>query len=40
LYDNTRPTNKSRSLWYFDPRLIWSLPAQATKLLLLPKDVV
>jgi hypothetical protein len=40
VFDNTRPTNKSHSLWYFDPRLIWFLPAQATKLLFLPKDVV
>jgi hypothetical protein len=40
VYDNTRPTNKSCLLWYFDPRLIWSPPVQATKLLFLPKDVV
>jgi hypothetical protein len=40
VYDNTRPTNESHLLWYFDPRLIWSPPVQVTKLLFLPKDVV
>jgi hypothetical protein len=40
VYDNTRPTNKSCLLWHFDPRLIWSPTAQATKLLFLPKGVV